>query len=229
MSVPRPTEAEALLVLAELRRTIYPETAEPFETECSRADPAYIQAALAVRRCHPGAQKANGWPNYSAAARMFIDKPGATSAGDLVKCWVTKLERLEHVRNQTSLATDLGQMCPEELPGELLSLGALTEGPPSSFNIASPPMTATSEHESDGQAKVKIESDGESLLSLSEWCEKHSRLQQAHMHLQMLRDSHTPCLGLKTNDAGIWRVAFYTRKVDRNARISWSYDILGRS
>ena len=230
MSVPLPTEAEALSVLADLRRTINPETGQPFVAENSRADPVYVRAALAVLRCHPGAQKENGEPNYSGAARMCMrldpGKPRSNSAGGLVKSWVTKLERLEHVRNQTALATDLGQMCPEELPGDLLSLSALTEGPPSSFNIASPPMTATSEHESDGQAKVKIESDGESLLSLSEWCEKHSRLQQAHMHLQMLRDSHTPCLGLKTNDAGIWRVAFYTRKVDRNARISWSYDIL---
>ena len=160
MSVPCPTEAEAEAILAELRRTIDPETKKPFEAENSRADPAYIRAALAVRRCHPRAQKKNGEPNYSGAARMCID-PGqlrSNSAGGLVQGWVTKLKRFEHFRNQASLATELGQMCPEEL----LSFGAPTEGPPSSFNIASPPMTATSEHESDGQAKVKIESDGQS-------------------------------------------------------------------
>ena len=45
-----PSEAEALSVLAELRRTIDPETSKPFEAENSRADPAYIRAALAVQR-----------------------------------------------------------------------------------------------------------------------------------------------------------------------------------
>lgn len=393
MSVPLPTEAEALSVLADLRRTINPETGQPFVAENSRADPVYVRAALAVLRCHPGAQKENGEPNYSGAARMCMrldpGKPRSNSAGGLVKSWVTKLERFEHVRSQTSLATDLGQMCPEELPGDLLSLGALTEGPPSSFNIASPPMTATSEHESDGQAKVRIESDGstaapltgkrvlikgvvarpelngthgttlkwlgdergrygvrlgdgtevalkpvnleeardqsvdedlESLPSLFEWCEKHSRLQQdqgpvgsdeedplvaqitqgvrsvstndepfpelgalvtihdggpaarvgrlvaaaddehyevavgesnetvhiSHLreyighpaqfllevgrtdsmlsdaaHLKMLRESHTPCLGLRTDDAGIWQ-AFALREIKGGEKSHYS-------
>ena len=49
-TMPVPTEAEALSVLAELRRTIDPETSKPFEAENSRADPAYIRAALAVQR-----------------------------------------------------------------------------------------------------------------------------------------------------------------------------------
>tara|TARA_B100000767_G_C19437352_1_gene398517 strand:+ start:304 stop:456 length:153 start_codon:yes stop_codon:yes gene_type:complete len=47
-------------VLAELRRTIDPETSKPFEAENSRADPTCIRAALAVQRSHPEAQKSNG-------------------------------------------------------------------------------------------------------------------------------------------------------------------------
>ena len=127
--MPVPTEAEALSVLAELRRTIDPETSKPFEAENSRADPAYIRAALAVQRSHPEAQKSNGEPNYHGAARMCI-KPEKlhASVSKLVQRWVAKLERLEHVRRQSTLFTDLGQMEDGDLgqmaPEELLSLGA---------------------------------------------------------------------------------------------------------
>ena len=111
MSVAYPTEAEALLVLAELRRAIDPATNKPFEAENSRADPAYIRAALAVRRCHPKAQKSNDEPNYLGAARMCmcIDL-GKLHAGvaKLVERWVTKLERFEHARGQSTLLRILG-------------------------------------------------------------------------------------------------------------------------
>ena len=126
--MPVPTEAEALSVLAELRRTIDPETSKPFDAENSRADPAYIRAALAVQRSHPKAQKSNGEPNYAGAARMCIDDPEKVhaSVSRLVRRWVAKLERLEHVRRQSTLFTELGQMEDRDsgqmAPEELLSL-----------------------------------------------------------------------------------------------------------
>ena len=83
-----------------------------------------------MQRCHPEAQKSNGEPNYAGAARMCIEDPERVhaSVSRLVRRWVTKLERLEHVRRQSTLFTELGQMEDRDFgqmaPEELLSLGA---------------------------------------------------------------------------------------------------------
>ena len=61
---------------------------------------------------------------------MCIEDPERVhaSVSRLVRRWVTKLERLEHVRRQSTLLMDLGQMEDQDLrqmaPEELLSLGA---------------------------------------------------------------------------------------------------------
>jgi copper chaperone CopZ len=133
-----PTIADGERKLQELRRFINPDTNKPFESLNSRAHPAYVCAALAIQRSHPSAQKGNGEPNYMGAARMYLapDQQNANSAR-LIKGWVEKLEKLDHLKNQMTLATDLAEL----LDSRHLDRPILDDAPPSV--LPSPPDTAT--------------------------------------------------------------------------------------
>ena len=169
-----PTLADGLAVLARMRSTINPDTGRPFDLHSSRADPEHVCAALAIQRGHPSVHKANGRPNYMGAARMYV-APVHANSGELVKGWVRKLEKLDHVTSQAALATDLEQLDLDEL-GPMIGMPG--NSPPDSFTIASPPYTAASD------------SDAASVVSsLSETSEsRKKRLVQALSALNISDD-----------------------------------------
>ena len=115
---PAPTPADGDAMLAVLRSTVDPETGRALENANSRASTAYVCAALAVRRSHPSAQKNNGEPNYAGAARMYLDSTNINSnTGTLVKLWVAKLDKLDRIRSQASLAAELEELdLPPNIP-----------------------------------------------------------------------------------------------------------------
>lgn len=142
--VPAPAVEEGERLLTTLRSTVDPDTNRPIEALNSRANPAYVCAALAIRRSHPTAQKGNGEPNYMGAARMYFaaDQLNANS-GSMVKGWLEKLDKLDQVSRQATLATDLAELDLNELGPTLSQMMDVPQDSPPISVLPSPPYTTT--------------------------------------------------------------------------------------
>ena len=142
--VPAPAVEEGERLLATLRCTVDPDTDRPIEALNSRANPAYVCAALAIRQSHPTAQKGNGEPNYMGAARMYFaaDQLNANS-GSMVKGWLEKLDKLDQVSRQATLATHLAELDLNELDPTLSQMIDAPQNSPPISVLPSPPYTET--------------------------------------------------------------------------------------